>query len=179
MEIASLEDYQTRFEQRSLWREAYRVGVEYSGQDIVNWTEDTFKSKIKSRIEEDNADADYKPEPVDILDCDNAWVDRKGLCYQCGFQEHINLANKLDRHGIVESSTGSPSVVIESKGWLKLTSQMFIYIPPKKGRPLKMTRKQVRAVMEYFNERDELEFNFQKYDSSDFLLNHLEEMELI
>lgn len=186
MEIASLEDYQTKFVDRSLYREACKAEIGYNFQHAIG-TKTTPPSPRLYKFIDDSIPThdeeeftDKLPEPVDITNCNDAWIDRKGICYICGFQEHINLANELERHGIVESvGAGGPSVTLENKGWLKLTSQKFIYLPSKKGRPLKMTKKQVRVIMQYFNERAELEFNFTGYDSSNDLLNSLEEMELI
>lgn len=120
-----------------------------------------------------------KPMGLDDPTIENAWIDRNGRFYGDRRYSvmftlvHIELAEKMQEDGIIPSyedmpiwadGKPQPSQYLEGTGWIKLSSNQFLFYP--RNNKLKVTDAQIQTIEEYAKIRNMKTVNIGYFDKN-------------
>lgn len=88
----------------------------------------------------------------------DAWISPNGDVYVCDYGEHETLAYEITKH------SKEPELLLEKKGWLKLSNKKFYYIN-------KLTKKQKDIIIDYMikNSFNQIEINYFKINLNEVM----------
>ena len=98
------------------------------------------------------------PISVDITTSNSGWIDRDGLFYECGFEQHGNLAESLLKAGIVKPHMATDNcvgwvnmeTVLECRGWVKISSNDVRYRVDRYSTMSIINKAQKETIIAYF-----------------------------
>jgi hypothetical protein len=123
--------------------------------------------------DESTTEPEPKPETINMINTttDSGWINTNGKFYECGFEQHISLADFLMETGVVPYVSENAERYLEEKNWLKLSNGEIRY---NLRNPLrdKLTKKQKQTIVNYFTTKKKL-INIlgRNYTENDFYEN--------
>lgn len=116
-----------------------------------------------------------EPSGIEHPDIQNAWIDRKGnfygsLRFSIGFElVHLNMADDFLEAGILPKELNAeckdnPSAYMEQTGWIKLSSNQFLFYP--RNANLKVSPAQIRTIAKYARIRNMQSVNIGYFDKN-------------